>query len=396
MERNYAINKDVYSETVTTVASSLAATRSISRSSYRERRAREKVKPRRRYPVRQLKSRGALQVLLWQLLVFSYQDTAFSVNLLTFFDLYEPWMSILSVIFLQEVLPKLFYPVAGWIADAKVGRYKVIRASLLLMWLGSLGLLLLSLVNYCVIYYPDLDAFNVNNRYGIASNLTIPFAIFVYVLNAVGNAGFHANIIPFGLDQMEDGSTEEHSAFIHWYYWTRNFSFGTLVNLLIHANIHYCNTAFSFNTPTNLSKEPLLRFNLGLLVCECTFLTVAVCIDFLCSAKYLNKDPKTHYPLRRIWRISNFVREHNQLVGRRKAITFTYDAPPDRWDFAKRLYGGPFDGEDVEDVRTFWRILGFIFSVGLGGIFIIFQVSLDTVSCQNVLVRDSMSNMSPN
>lgn len=357
----------------TTATSSYAATHSVSRSFYR--REREKAKPRRRYQIRQLKSRGALQVLLWDLLVFSYQNTAF-YNILRFFDLNEPWKVTIAVIFLQEVLPKLFYPVAGWIADAKVGRYKVMRASLLLMWVGSLLLLLLSLIKYAVLYSSDSRDYDdtLNRRYTIMFAVTLPFAILVYVLNAVGNAGFHANVIPFGLDQMEDGSAEQHSAFIHWYYWTRNVSFGTLVNLLIHTNSDYCKSSFGFGQKSSFQREPLLRLDLGLLVCECAFLTAAICIDFIFSAKYLNKDPKTHYPLRRIWKISKFIREHNQLVGRRKAITYTYDAPPDRWDFAKRLYGGPFDGDDVEDVRTFWRILVFISSTGLGGMIIVLQV----------------------
>ena len=378
MEKRYCINDDVSDATLTTTASS-AATHSVSRSLYRERREREKRnKPRRRYPVRQLKSRGAVQVLVWNLLVFSYHNTAI-LHILRFFNLNEPWKDILAVIFLQEVLPKLFYPVAGWIADAKVGRYKVIRMSLFLLWIGSVVHLLISWLKYSVIYSTDLGPDALKLRYNIMFYITLPFTIIIYALNAVGNAGFHANIIPFGLDQMEDGSAEQHSAFIHWYYWTRNVSFGTLVYLLIHTNSDYCKAAFAFgpNSDSSVkSKEPLYRFDLCLLFFECTFLAAALCMDFIFSPKYLNKDPKTHYPIRRIWRISNFVRENNQLVGRRKAITFTYDAPPDRWDFAKRLYGGPFEGEDVEDVRTFWRVLGFIFSVGLGAIVIIYQVNL--------------------
>ena len=375
MDSRYGVNADIYSETTTT--SSFPATQSVSRSLHRERRVREKAKPRGScYHLRRLKSRGALQVLLWNLLVFSYQNTAF-YNILILFDLNEPWKIVIGTVFLQEVLPRLFYPVAGWIADAKVGRYKVIRTSLLLMWIGSLLLVFLSLLKYCVTYLPE-DVHSTTSRYEIMFKVTLPFAILVYVLNAVGNAGFHANIIPFGLDQMEDGSAEQHSAFIHWYYWTRNVSFGTLVNLLIHSNGDYCNAAFGFDpnhVPTVSGREPLFRFNLGLLVFESAFLAAAVSIDFVFSAKYLNKDPKTHYPLRRIWKITKFVRQNNQLVGRRKAITFTYDAPPDRWDFAKRLYGGPFDGEDVEDVRTFWRILVFICSMGLTGIILIYQVT---------------------
>ena len=378
MDTRYAVNADLYSDTTT--ISSLASTRSASHSQHRERREKKKAKPRSRYHLRKLKSRGALQVLLWNLLVFSYQNTAF-YNILILFDLNEPWKFVIATIFLQEVLPKLFYPVAGWIADAKVGRYKVIRASLFLMWIGSLLLVFLSLLKYCVVYLSEKG--DIESRSRIMLGVTVPFAILIYVLNAVGNAGFHANIIPFGLDQMEDGSAEQHSAFIHWYYWTRLVSFGTLVNLMIHSNGSYCHAAFGFDsnhTPTALGKEPLFRFNLGLLVFESAFLAAAVSIDFLFSAKYLNIDPKTHYPLRRIWKITKFVRKHNHLVGRRKAITFTYDAPPDRWDFAKRLYGGPFEGEDVEDVRTFWRILVFISSMGLTGVILIYQVTNYLVS----------------
>ena len=383
MERKYyGVNNSDISETGTNEASSVTATLIASRQR-RERRAKEKVKPRSRYQVRQLKSRGALQVLLWNLLVFSYQNTAY-YNLLRFLDLNQPWKYILASVFLREVLPKLFYPVAGWIADAKVGRYKVIRFSLFLMWLGSMILLFITLLKYSVAYSPDMIHDNVVSRYHTIFAVTLPFAIIVYLLNSVAMAGFHANIIPFGLDQMEDGSTEQHSAFIHWYYWTRNISFGILVRLIIYANANYCSHAFSVpdknsysdNTTDPINNlETLLRLGFGPLVCDCVFLSAALCIDFLFSHKYLNKDPKTHYPLRRIWKISKFVREHKQLVGRRKAITFTYDAPPERWDFAKRLYGGPFDGEDVEDVHTFWRILGFISSVGLCGVFIIYQVN---------------------
>ena len=163
MERKYCgVNNPNISEAEATSASSITATLVASRLR-RERRLKEKNKPRRRYQVRQLKSRGALLVLLWNLLVFSHQSTVFN-NLLGFFGLYEPWKNVLCTIFLQEVLPNLLYPVAGWIADAKVGRYKVIRFSLFLMWLGSVFLLLIALLKYSVTYSPDMHEPNVNHR----------------------------------------------------------------------------------------------------------------------------------------------------------------------------------------------------------------------------------------
>lgn len=102
MERKYyGVNNPDISETETTNASPITATLVASRLR-RERRAKEKNKPRRRYQVRQLKSRGALLVLLWNLLVFSHQSTVFN-NLLGFFGLNQPWKNVLAAIFLQQV-----------------------------------------------------------------------------------------------------------------------------------------------------------------------------------------------------------------------------------------------------------------------------------------------------
>ena len=37
---------------------------------------------------------------------------------------------------------------------------------------------------------------------------------------AIGFGGYMANIIQFGLDQLQDSSTTEITAFIAWYVWT--------------------------------------------------------------------------------------------------------------------------------------------------------------------------------
>jgi len=48
----------------------------------------------------------------------------------------------------------------------------------------------------------------------------------------------------------------------------------------------------------------------------------------------------------------------------RSAFTYWEDKIPSRIDLAKSKYGGPFTTEQVEDVKTFFRILVIIFSVG--------------------------------
>lgn len=321
------------------------------------------------YNIRLLKSRGALLVLVWNLLIFSYQATALStiVDLLIVPRVSKtyPWIFVLATILLQECLPNLIYPVAGWIADARVGRYKVIRASLWIMWIGSLLLAIEKAISYILTYAEDEPM-----KPPVILNI---FVVVVYVINSVGIAGFQANLIPFGVDQMEDGSSDEYSAFIHWYYWTRNSSLGFIIQIAIQSANDYCETE---DTRRQYQTEPRERYDMFILLLQVSFVTVALCLDFLFSDRVLNKDPKTHNPLKKIFNISMFVAKNNRLVGYRKAITYTYDTPIQRTDFAKQLYGGPFEGDDVEDVKTFWKILVFLLSLGFGGTFILQAVRL--------------------
>ena len=364
---SHSINKDLEEEDVEvtqsvsqTLVSSVANSILKFKETFRGRRTSA-------YKARRLRSKGALLVLLWNFLVFSYQHTALGTIVKLFNGIKSPWELALTTVILQDCVPKLFYPIAGWIADAKVGRYKVMRISLLIMWIGSIGLVLVYILNYRIAYIGSNPKSPVETE-----NYTLAIVVLVYILNAIGIAGFHANVIPFGIDQMEDGSAEQYSAFIHWYYWTRNCSLGILVQFALQSMSVYCNK----NYPRRgIPQEPVARFDTIIVFVQCISMTAAVCLDFLLSNKLLNKDPKTHYPLQQIWKVSKFVVRNKEIVGQRKAITFTYDAPPSRWDFAKHAYGGPFEEEDVEEVKTFWRIVVFLFSIGLGSWFVITTVS---------------------
>lgn len=312
------------------------------------------------YNFRILKRKGVILVLVWNFLVFSYQDLVLGtlVKLIPGIEKF-PWRVVAVNIVLQSALPFLIYPIAGWIADAKIGRYKVIRGSLWLIWIGALLFLGVKIVTYAL-------------RHVILPNATdefspvLVFTVLIYLLNAIGIAGFQANFIPFGVDQMEDGSSEQYSAFIHWYYWTRNSSIGLIVTLLIQSSKGYCEDKKDLYSGHELSD----RYDLIILLLQVGCVTLAVCLDLVFSNQVLNKDPKVHNPLKKVWMISTFIIKNDTFVGYRKAITYTYDSPVQRSDFAKKMYGGPFDSDHVEDVMTFWKILVFISSLGLGGVFL--------------------------
>ncbi len=299
------------------------------------------------------KGSGSLFILVLNLLVFSYQQGA-GYNLVTLITdtkagkNMDPWFSAFLSAIVIDCLPKLFYPIAGWLADAKYGRYKVIRGGLLTMWVAAVLLLTTSIVKFMVSDLPSTDD-------NIVTILTIPAVVAIYFISAVGTACFHVNIIPFGIDQMEDGSSEQISSFLYWYYWTRNMNFGIIVQFAISSTPYYCNASYH-------GKD---AYDLVISLLQVTFLACAFCLDRL-WCKDLNVDPKIHYPIKKVFDISKYICEHDKQVGYRRAHTYTYDTPPSRSDFAKETYGGKFSEDDVEDVVAFWRIITFLLSIGTG------------------------------
>lgn len=322
------------------------------------------------YNFRRVKGTGVLFVLLWNLLIFSYQMSALGniVDLVLARDKEEdegisedqdPWIRSVVSALLSDCLPKMLYPLAGWLADGKLGRYKVMRYSLWLMWVGSVLLILTSILRYTL-------AMEMPGERGNIITSTLPVYAVIYVISAMGIAGYHVNVVPFGIDQMEGASGEEISSLVHWYYWTRNFNFGMLVQFALQTIWKSCKES----DPQGESHQ---RWDLYVLLIQMVFLTAAVCLDLTFSSK-LHKDAKIHNSVKKVKDISIFVLRHNQPVGHRKAHTFTYEAPPTRSDFAKESYGGPFEDDEVEEVISFWRIIVILLAWGFA-VFMIQTVS---------------------
>ena len=311
------------------------------------------------YNFRRPKGTGPIFILLLNLLVFSYQQNALMNVASSTSTLIEgnSWLSGFLNAILVEVLPKAIFPFAGWLADAKLGRYKVIRWSLWIMWVAAVLLLATSILKY--VLNTDIHS----SPYDVIIG-TLPVAIIIYIVSAIGTAGFQVNLIPFGIDQMEDCSAEEISSFVYWYYWTRNVNFGIIVNFAISGPSYNC----------HLKKGEAANYDLVISLIQTAFLTSAVCLDFLFSTK-LNKDPKIHNPIKKVKDISLFILKHNQPIGHRSAYTYTSDIPPVRSDFAKKSYGGHFKDDDVEEVTAFWRIVVLLATIGFGA-FLLLSVSI--------------------
>ena len=258
------------------------------------------------YQIRKLNNKGAIIVLAWNILVTSvYNYLMASI---------EPKGLEITVVALGLTLP-----FAGWLADIRFGRYKVIRWSIVVMWIASI----LTTVNSVVQQFLP----------GHHDTFMLISQILVFVL-AFGFGGYQANIIQFGLDQLHDASTTEITAFITWYVWTFGCN-GTLLNF------------------THICLKPKHYIFGKLAVC------IAVTIVIISSQfleNLLVKEPVTQNPFAIIYKVVKYAIKH-KYPQYRSAFTYCEDELPSRIDFGKSKYGGPFTTEQVEDVKTFLRLL---------------------------------------
>ena len=155
---------------------------------------RECFKP--RYRPRSVKNKGAILVIVWGFLTTSLYSNLFYFVTSTYS---KPVYTALIIAF------GLTIPFAGWLADVRFGRYKIISSSIWIMWISALLLTIGQLV---------LQLVGVSNMVYFYKYLII-FAIPL----TIGFVAFQANIIQFGVDQLYDASSSEIKTFVMWYTW---------------------------------------------------------------------------------------------------------------------------------------------------------------------------------
>ena len=111
--------------------------------------------------------------------------------------------------------------------------------------------------------------------------------------------------------------------------------------------------AFTIGTIfTNCVNCYIMSLSYFVLPLSCTLSILSDC----CFNHWLVKEPVTNNPLKLIYQVLKYAvkKKYPQL---RSAFTYWEDKPYSRIDLGKNKYGGPFTMEEVEDVKTFFRIL---------------------------------------
>ena len=256
------------------------------------------------YKIRTFQSKGATLLIVWNTLV---------MNLLYYLLTKTSQEGVHFVALLFTL------PIAGWLADVYLGRYKIIQWSMWIMWVGSMLATLSSVVAQLVDSYAS-----VNEKVTAA----------ILVLQTIGFAGYQANIYQFCIDQFPDASTNGIKSFISWFIWTY-FSGGIAGHC-----IYEC-----------ISKQYFVVGRCFISIC----LTIALIMSFLLSGIFI-KEPVVQNPYKLVYKVIKYALQ-NKHPQCRSAFTYCEDELPSRMDFGKSKYGGPFTTEQVEDVKTFIRVL---------------------------------------
>ena len=128
-------------------------------------------------------------------------------------------------------LVMMFYPLSGFIADVCCGRLKAVIISLICILSFFIGMLV-ALSLFVSISKPDIPILHImEHNLGIACVIVI-LAIISLLAFIIGLAGYQANFIQLGLDQLFEAPSQYLVLFIHYATWTFNFgSLHFIINL---------------------------------------------------------------------------------------------------------------------------------------------------------------------
>lgn len=254
--------------------------------------------------------------------------------------------TILTETILNSV-PFLLYPFVGYLADVRFGRLNVITSGVLICAICYCLLALIFSLGYASVWR------------GVS--MAVLFTILFVVLCA-GSAAVQVNMVPFLADQVRGAWGEELSSLFHWYYWTRNIgTVAVVIQLVLGCSQHWNDSGHDSDERVAYVTLTLSAMALGL----------ASCLLFCCK-QWLHHQKEIKNPLSLVVKVIGFARKA-KYDPHQSAFTINKDPPP-RLDLAKLRYGGPFTSTQVEDVKTFYRLLLILFSM-IGILMLITAVS---------------------
>ena len=239
----------------------------------------------------------------------------------------------------------LSYPLLGYIADVCHTRYRTIKCSFIFLIVGCTIGLIMFLIGIPV-------SLAIEKRLQAMSYIQVIAVITIIALITTGVGLFEANAIQFGLDQLLEAPTPKLISFIHWYYWTHNVV--QLITMYLTTGVLVMDTTL----------KPFSRYEAQAIRNSTYFTAVAILgLAVVGSLSLLRKSKRHLYilraglnPFKNIYKVLKYS-WNNKVPEHRSAFTYWEEDILRRIDLGKNKYGGPFNNEEVEDTKTFLRIL---------------------------------------
>ena len=254
------------------------------------------------------------------------------------------WHETAITLLVQFTAGRLMYPIAGFLSDVYFGRYKMIQIGIWLFWV-AFALLSLSL---------SLAAGDIQVPSVPLNTLVLP--IITFVLISAGSGAIEVTIIPFGVDQLSQGaSSHEQSSYFYWFYFGRQL--GNMAGILSFYGLSLLQ--IEENSERNEYAVASIQSIVGL-----AGMTFALVLTWWFKDA-LFKDRQRENPLREVANIIYYAAtvKDTPPVSRR---AFRYgEGRQRRIERAKFRYDGHYTSEEVEDVKTFCKILLVLLSLGL-------------------------------
>ena len=213
----------------------------------------------------------------------------------------------------------LFYPVVGLLSDVWIGRSTSIAIGFRLCftgWIvGGIGYILMCSFDWSGCFW-------------------IPFAI-AYTSAAFGSSCVHANIVQYNVDQLIGASSHKLNTIIYWH---------CAIAPIADAFLEFLICAISSD---NLTLVSYIISGLAIAI---------VLISHFFFRHNLETVSLVKNPVKLIVRVLCYARKH-KYPENRSALTYWEEEAPSRLDLGKDKYGGPFTEEEVEDVKTVFRML---------------------------------------
>ena len=301
-----------------------------------------------------VKSNAVVLILVWNLCIAIGLEF-FSLPIL------GVWTNVVQICVQYGVLAVflLFYPLAGYLADAHWGRYRTILSSLRFLLLSILMIIFLGIFGTCASLavaltigydypYESLGPVKIVSIIVLclAFGLPLLFGVFLIIFSLVA---FSANVIQYGIDQLEyDARGENFVLYIYWYVWTCYMGeFIMKIVITFFGAYSYTINAFIF-----LIVLPII---IGITFCIKQSNTRMNFVD--------TQQPQTENPYKLIHHIIKFVINHENLMHLR-SYGHNEALPSSRLDLGKERYGGPFTTNQVEAVKSFLRIFCILLTLG--------------------------------